>query len=286
MKNTITIAADDFGLTRGVTNTILQTVDAGSVTRVSVIPNGEDVEYAIEEYKKRSERLTLAVHLNLTEGRALSDKKDIPLLVDSAENFKYGVAGLWSAYLTAGKEIQSQFRQQVCHELTTQLTWVRNASGIKALSVNGHQHVHLVPFIFDELIALPDLKEVRTIREPFQWTWSFTQLLAHFVLTSLSNRTMPLLRRHGIGTNESFIGFVHSGHMTEEALRAGLARAEGSVEILLHPGSAASGELARWGGTRVDIGWHYSPWRSKEREMLLRPDFLANLKRPLRSPVF
>src|SRR3989344_8281959 len=117
MKDTTTIAADDFGLTRGITDTILETVDAGSVTRVSVIPNGEAVEYAIEEYKKRSERLTLAVHLNLTEGRALSDKKDIPLLVDGAGNFKYGIAGLWVAYLTAGGKARSRIREQIREEI-------------------------------------------------------------------------------------------------------------------------------------------------------------------------
>lgn len=284
MKDTITIAADDFGLTRSITDTILQTVDAGPVTHVSVIPNGEAVEYAIEEYKKRSERLTLAAHLNLTEDRALSDKKDIPLLVDGAGNFKYGIAGLWAAYLTAGGRTQSHIREQIRKEITAQITRIREASGVKGIAVNGHQHVHLIPFVFDELLTLPDLLEVRTIREPFQWTWSPTYMFAHFVLALLSNRAAPLLRRHGIRTNESFIGFMHSGHMTEQLSRSVLRRTTGSVEALFHPGSACKGELTSWQGNRVDIGWHYSPWRAREREMLLRPDFLTNLEKVLRGP--
>src|SRR3989344_3721426 len=72
MIRSVTVCADDFGLSRGITDSILQTVDEGPVTQVSVIPNGEAVEYALAEYRRRSDRLALAVHVNLTEGKPLS----------------------------------------------------------------------------------------------------------------------------------------------------------------------------------------------------------------------
>lgn len=269
MKSTIAIAADDFGLSRGITDTILETVDNGPVTLVSIIPNGDAVVYAIEEYKKRSEHLTLAVHLSLTEGKVLSKDSDISLLTDAGGNFKYGVVGLWLAYLIAVRVKKLHFREQVRREIVAQLTRIREMSGVKEIAVNGHQHVHLIPFVFDELVALPDIARVRTILEPFQWTWSPTSILAHFVLASLSKRATRILRLRGIATNDSFIGFVHSGHMTEKNVRTGLARSNGSVEVLLHPGSALPNELDVWKGSRADIEWHYSPWRTKEREMLV-----------------
>ena len=248
MQNTITIAADDFGLSHGITDTILETVDKGPVTLVSVIPNGEAVEYAIEEYKKRSEHLTLAVHINLTEGRALSAASDITLLANAA--------GL-------------HLREQVRREITTQFNRIREASGLEKIAVNGHQHVHLIPFVFDELIGLPGITKVRTVREPFQWSWSLATLLARIILASLSKRVSRIARLHDIATNDSFVGFVHSGYMTEQVLRTGLAGAKGRVEVLLHPGSALSGELNAWKRSRSDVMWHYSPWRARERNLLL-----------------
>jgi len=266
---TVRFAADDFGLTCGITDTILKVVDNGPVRLVSIMANGEAVEYALSEYKKRSERLTLAVHLTLTEGRALSKADDIPLLADAAGNFKYGVAGLWAAYLIAWSKRRLHFREQVRREITAQLARIQEASGIQEIAVNGHQHVHLIPFILDELVALPGIREIRTVREPFQWSWSPTTTIARVILILLSNRAARSMRLHNIATNDSFIGFVYSGHMTEKALQAGLARANGSVEVLSHPGSAQLGELDAWKGSRADIAWHYSPWRAKERGMLV-----------------
>lgn len=269
MNHSLVIAADDFGLTRGVTDTILETVDRGPVTLVSVIPNGEAVDYAIEEYAKRSERLALAVHLNLTEGQALSPASDIPLLVDKSRRFKYSVAGLWFAYLIAGSRKRQSFRAQVRREMAAQLARIREASGVKRLVVNGHQHVHLIPFVFDELIRLPDIVAVRTVREPFQWTWSPLALAAWCVLNMLSVRASRIARLHSVATNDSFIGFVHSGHMTEKALQRGLARARGSIEALFHPGGAEPRELTAGHWSRTSIKWLHSPWRAKERETLV-----------------
>lgn len=269
MTKEISFVADDFGLTKGITDTILEVVDNGPITLVSIIPNGEAVAYAIDEYKKRSEHLTLAVHLNLTEGKSLSSPQSIPHLVDARGMFMHSVAGLWSAYLLGTRAKRAMLRAEVRTEIVAQLSSIRTVLGTGALAVNGHQHVHLIPFVFDALVTLPDIASIRTVREPFQWRWSPTALFAYSVLTSFSWRAARIARSHGIATNDAFIGFLYSGHMTEKTLRTGITRAHGSVEALLHPGSATDGELASWQGSRADLKWHYSPWRTNERETLL-----------------
>lgn len=269
MTSSFTIAADDFGLTRGVTDTILETVDKGPVTQVSVIPNGEAVEYAIEEYKKRTPRLILAVHVNLTEGKPLSPREDIPRLVDGHGMFRYSVVGLWVTYLFSLPRSRALLRREVSRELSTQLTFVARLAGLEKIAVNGHQHVHLIPFVYDEIIALPEVSAIRTVRESFIWGGSLVSYIARPVLALLSRRVARLARPRGIRTNDSFIGFVHSGHMTKKAFHTGLARVRGSVEALFHPGSALQGELVLWRDSRADLKWHYSPWRTKEREVLL-----------------
>lgn len=269
MKSDVTIAADDFGLTRGITDTILETVDGGPVRLVSIAANGEAVAYALDEYQKRASTLTLAVHLTLTEGPSLSAPESIPHLVDARGVFKHSILGLWSAYLFGTRAKRASLRAEVRSEMNAQCAVIRAALNTDKLVVNGHQHVHLIPFVFDELVTLSGIMRIRTIREPFQWTWSPLKTLAHFVLASLSGRAARIARLRAITTNDSFVGFLHSGRMTEEALRTGLSKAKGSVEALLHPGSAAPGELVSWQGSRADIAWHYSPWRAKEREMLV-----------------
>ena len=270
MIRSVTVCADDFGLSRGITDSILQTVDEGPVTQVSVIPNGEAVEYALAEYQKRKERLALAVHVNLTEGKPLSSSRAIPHLVDVRGFFRYGVAGLWLAYLTASPRTRHALRVEVRAELSAQLACIRTLSGVDRIGVNGHQHAHLLPFVFDELVALGGISAIRTLREPFIGGASLSRYAARLVLKVLSRRAVRGAARYGIAVNDFFVGFVHSGQMTEERLRAGFARAEGSGEALFHPGSALPGELASWKESRADISWHYSPWRARERTTLVR----------------
>ena len=271
MKNTVTITADDFGLTRGITDTILEMVDGGHVQTVSILANGEAVAYALDEYRKRAQSLTLAVHLNLTEGRALSAPQDIPHLVDARGMFKHSIAGLWGAYLFGSHHTHAALRREVRAEMEAQCAVVRTALGTNALTVNGHQHVHMIPFVFEGLMAIRGVDAVRIVRENFFLCGipSPVYVLARFVLAMLSMRATTSARALGIRTNDWFVGFLYSGHMDEDIARAGITHAgAGSVEVLFHPGSALPGELSEWQKSRAIIPWHYSPARVRERAAL------------------
>lgn len=271
MQNTLSIAADDFGLTRRVTDTILQVVDGGPVRLVSIVANGEAVEYALTEYKKRANILALAVHLNLTEGKTLSAPEEVPHLVDSRGMFKNSVAGLWLSYTFGSRTKRAALRAEVRREAVAQIGSIREALGGESLAVNGHQHVHMLPFVFEEVMTIGGVVAVRITREPlfFCGVPSPINMVARFMLSVLSRRLMHSARARGVRTNDWFVGLLYSGRMTEKILRAGLARAQGgSVEALFHPGSAAEGELAEWKKGRADVAWHYSPWRERERATL------------------
>lgn len=271
MKNTITIAADDFGLTRGITDTILEVVDEGPVQIVSILANGEAVAYALDEYRKRDSSLTLAVHLTLTEGRALSAPQDIPHLVDARGMFKHSIAGLWGAYLFASNKTRIALRHEVHAEIEAQCAIIRTALGVDEISVNGHEHVHMIPFVFEELMTIKGVSAVRIVRENFFFcgTPSLRNVLARFVLAMLSTRATQSANAHGIRTNDWFVGFLYSGHMDQKIAQAGIAHTgRGSLEVLFHPGSALSGELSQWREGRAGIAWHYAPERQIERETL------------------
>src|SRR3989344_1337393 len=156
MVQRIIISADDFGLSRGVTDSILETFDKGALTSVSLLANGESVEHALIEYRERQQRLRLAVHLNLTEGPALSPASRIPHLVDERGMFKYSPVTFLLVYLLSFPARRRRLREEVICELGAQ--WERVRSDIHVEAADGHQHVHMIPFIFDIVATLPETR--------------------------------------------------------------------------------------------------------------------------------
>ncbi len=287
MKRSLIITADDFGLSHGNTDTILEAVDAGVVTRVSVLANGEALAYALEEYAKRAGRLSIAVHCNLTEGPALSPASEIPLLVDGRGCFRYSVGGLWRAYLVSRASVRRAMRAQIRQEVAAQIAHVRTilaSHNLVASALDGHQHVHMLPFVFDEIVLL-DISSVRIPSEPFYIARNHSMAhlsmhgVARVVLQILAHGARRNARDHGIKCNDYTLGVLFSGRMSYAVIEAGLKRIaglrSGTTEIIVHPGSARDGELSSWRHSRAEIGWHYSREREQERLMLMSQDIRA-----------
>ena len=191
----VIVTADDFGLTRSATDTVLQCFDNGSLTRVSIIPNGYAVEYALGEWQKRSGRLSLSIHLNLTEGKALSKPKDIPHLVDSRGNFKHSPFSLLVRTFFALPNKRRLIATEIKNELTAQIQRIRAHVSNASIGIDGHQHVHVIPIVFSEIFQLHKQYGFELIRLPYEpFFWATTSLRAysvfglgrHFVLNFFS----------------------------------------------------------------------------------------------------
>lgn len=280
------VSADDLGLSKENTDTIFEAVDNGALTSVSILANGPAFLYAIDEYRLRKESLALRVHLNLTEGKPLGH--NVSLLVTSDGNFK-SLAHLAGTYYLSSRAVRTQIREQVSQELALQMRRVLDTRVAgESLSVDGHQHVHMLPFVFEEIVSLKSvlpIAHIRIPREPFNLaSWSpFAYPLSHVIvhlvvggyfLMFLSVRACEKARRAGIATNEWFVGIRYSGRMTEQTAQSGLRAvvAEGGVgetELLFHPGSVPNDMPLDWSG---DCGWHYSPHRTTERMFLMSPE--------------
>ena len=277
----IIVSADDCGLSKGITDTIFETVDRGALTSVSVLPNGPALPYAITEYRKRASTLRLAVHLNLTEGESLTG---VGFLTDANGLLRFSVLGLSLAYLTASSRRRREIRKQIRRELSAQIVHVRDlVAHTGPIAVDGHQHVHMLPFVFDELCALDLISYIRIPDEPF--FLASGQMLRHLqrngiaraVLSMLSRRGRHKAYERGISTNDRFIGFVSSGKMTKEIVARGLRTVAGSgcVEIAFHPGIPGKGERILFSKSS---DWYRSESHAYERDLLLEPGFAALLR--------
>ena len=227
----IVTTAVDYGLTRGNTDDILSAADAGGVNNVSVFANGEALEYAVAEYAKRAPALDISLHLNLTEGPALSARQDVALLVDAAGFFRYSPGQLLLRYVCALPKTRRRLREQAAQEIRAQLEAVSSRLAPHDLSisgVDGHQHVHMIPFVFDALIA----QEVRVrIRMPAESLHAYDvhslfvvakRLVGWAVLRLFAARNRRCASLRGLIGNDYFIGFLFSGRMTLDAVRSGL----------------------------------------------------------------
>jgi predicted glycoside hydrolase/deacetylase ChbG (UPF0249 family) len=254
------VHADDFGVSRGVTEGILRCIDEGPVRSVSVLATGAAFDEAIAALRARP-HVAVSVHLNLIEGRALTT--GAPLRHTFLSMLR---APPPEAFVRA--EWQAQIRR------------VRDALGAaRALRLDSHGHVHHLPALFG--VARDLCREhhasLRLAREPSFIAPGITPsgILKHGLLNVLSARS----RRHldGVESNDWLIGVLLTGRMSAAAIDAALGdlgdRA-GSAEILFHPGGARYGEEELWSDQPGQRAYYFSRWRRIESERL-RSDEMA-----------
>ena len=96
---TLIVNADDLGLSRSVSQGVLQAHDRGIVTSASLLVNTPGFEFTVPRIRKRS-RLSVGLHFNLTLAAPVSPPESVPTLVDDQGRFtrysEYQTA-LWSA---------------------------------------------------------------------------------------------------------------------------------------------------------------------------------------------
>lgn len=278
----VTVTADDYGLSRSVTDTILEVADKGMLGRVSVLANGLAFDYAMEELRTRT-NLELAIHLNLSEGVAISHPQNIPHLVDEEGVFKYSPMKLLLLTLFVLPKTRRDIVNEIGEEMRAQIVRVQTVSTKTHLFIDGHQHVHMIPLVFIQLLKLHKTYHFKSVRIPYEPFFfnkeNFRQYLSpaifrHVGLNILSARNKRRINNKDLDYPEYFVGTLFSGQMTFFVVKSALAevcRKNGeSVEIGFHPGEIVPNEIDNWKGDTV---WYSSSWRSKEGKLLMSDDF-------------
>lgn len=283
----LTITADDYGLSRSITDTILEVVDKSILSRVSILANGLAFDYAMRELRTRP-NLELSIHLNLSEGKAISHPRSIPHLVNKEGVFRYSPVRLLLRILFSLPQTRRDIANEIEEEMRVQIDRVRTISPRTHLFVDSHQHVHMIPLVFTQILKLHKIycfKSVRIPCEPFFFdTESLRQYLSLATLRHIGLNILAISNRRRISDtslthSDYFVGTLFSGRITFSVVRSALAevcRKNGkSVEIGFHPGDILPDEIDSWKG---DKAWYSSVWRKKERELLLSDDFRILIK--------
>ena len=264
---TITLCADDYGLTYGVSRGILEALEAGRFSAVSALVTGPRWPALGHELIRRGFDADIGLHLNLTLGKPL---EPMP---------KFAKDGVFPSIrelvrdARRGKLPLEEIRAEISHQLDR----FEAVTGRPPDFVDGHQHVQVLPNIRDELLeelAHRGLQGRCWLRESGD---ALPRILARgaqikkaLIVKQLGRGFAHQARLAGFEVNSGFSGFSDFSQGRDYAkLFRSYLRARGPRHLIMcHPGHA-DGELHGLDPVTVT--------REQELAFLLSPRFEALL---------
>jgi predicted glycoside hydrolase/deacetylase ChbG (UPF0249 family) len=216
------LTADDWGLSPGVNEGILQLARLGHLKRVSVLGGGKYAAYKLKELK-RIPGIEFGLHFNLT--------------CPEAGGFFLSPFRFFAAWMKGKLWSRLEIVEQVRKSLRAQLKGLQRL-GLKPVRFDGHHHVHAMPGLLDELSDILKKTGIRYVRVPHHWSlWiSGRMMIAFFGMT-----IRRVVNRHSYDfdpfyypTKSDFSGFNQLVRRLNRIARS---------EILIHP--AARNDIAK-----------------------------------------
>ena len=264
---TITLCADDYGLSYGVSRGIIEALGAGRLSAVSALVTGPRWPALGHELMRRGFDADIGLHLNLTLGKPLGPMPQF------AKNGVFPPIRDLVRAARQGKVPLEEIRAEICRQLDR----FEAVTGRPPDFVDGHQHVQVLPHIRDELLeelALRGLKGRCWLRDSGD---ALPRILARgaqikkaLILRHLAQGFARDARLAGFEVNRGFSGFSDflPGRDYAKLFRSFL-RARGPRHLVMcHPGRVDA-ELRELDPVTVT--------REQELAFLLSPRFEATL---------
>lgn len=231
----VVLCADDFGLSDGVSQGILELAALGRISATGVMSNMPGWRRNAPALRVYRDRIGTGLHLNLTTGKPLGA---MPAL---APNGAFPQLGPLLRQAFSGRLPAPEVRD----EIDRQLAAFEDALGAPPDFVDGHQHVHVLPGIRQELIEALKAKGYGPhlwLRDPSDTLLSILDrrmaTRKAIVVRSLAVGFGKLVRAAGYGVNEGFSGFSPLEPQTDAptVLRRAFRGLGPSPVVMCHPG--------------------------------------------------
>lgn len=275
-KELLDFHADDYGISKNSCNDIINLLSKGYLNSISILPNMQTFDYAIEKYKNfqtenPDKKIYVTVHLNFMEGHCCANTQDLPELVDSKGYFKISWGSLFKFNYNPLK--RKTVKNQLKEEILSQTNKCINAGIISKdnLRFDGHQHTHMIPLVFEALLdavkeleaygckttfirntqdpILPYYKAAKKTDKTMKKSFEKINLIKCLILNHYSSKVRRELKKLGLPL-PYLCGVFFSGHMDSERLEKVLPYyckkplAQGrTIELLFHPGSVLESEI-------------------------------------------
>lgn len=242
MKKLI-INADDFGLSVGINNGIIDGLKKGFIKDTSLIAGSDAYEHAVDLAKKNNIK-NIGVHVVLA--------KEIP----SAQKY-YRFSWRYFLGIVNNREIHFNIKNQILK--------IKN-DGFNITHIDSHQHIHMMPRILKIYVQLAKEFNIRFIRFPYEAKipdlFDFRNVIKVFCLRAVCILSKHILVKNDIRHSDYFYGHFYSGRLNKESVFKMLSGIkEGITELSCHPGYLTD-----------EIRTKY-PWHSNcENELLVLSD--------------
>ncbi len=282
------IHADDLGLTKSVNDAIFDLFEEGILDSASLLVNGTAVESAMQNWFK-NKRLPLSLHICLTEGPTLADKDEVEGPINKEGVFNTSFSTLLLASILHKKvPFRRRLESKIECEIRRQIQYYKELTGLEKISIDGHQHIHLVPIVLDIILNLSKqngIYWIRTTQESLplgipssNWIRCFLQggWLKWIVLQCLTILAKPQLRYSKIQTNSRFAGVLFSGRMVGKNFEQSIKELKVSPSnqnetkplLLIHPSNRLTNHEIQFGLLKFPLSkvFFKSHWRQREWE--------------------
>jgi len=244
---TLVVTADDVGLHPGMTLGALRAHERGIVTACSVVANGRALDDAVERLRDHP-KLDAGIHLTFVGGeRPLSPPDQVRSLLGPDGAFLPGFRAFAARYFLGridAAELEAELRRQIERLL---------AAGLQLVHANSHQHLHVLPRVFEVVLKLAEDYRIPWVRVPRDPAVSLSPRSREIgILNRIGGQARRRLARSAARTADRTVVILDAGRLTPGRLVGLLKDVEGTTELVCHPG-VGDGELAEaydWG-----YGW-------------------------------
>lgn len=163
----VIINADDLGLNPVVNERIESAINCGAISSTSILANTAYTAEVQKIYQEHSAKVSFGAHLNLTQGRSLTQSDILRKyrIIDDHGDFTNAILKLTA--------FEPELRNAIKEEWLAQIEQLREM-GISLSHIDGHHHVHGMLPLEETLIKIAltnDIKRVRSrYRSPLRWT--------------------------------------------------------------------------------------------------------------------
>jgi predicted glycoside hydrolase/deacetylase ChbG (UPF0249 family) len=244
MLRRLILNADDYGLCPEVNAAIEELIEAGRLSDVSVLANGECWESAVA-FLQRRPQFSVGAHLNAVEGHPVTESAETRLLTGADGRF----VNLGELMMRWAKRPAAVTRA-IEVEWRAQMERLR-AANLKISHLDSHRHLHAFPPAWRCAVRLAREFGVPAIRLPRERSGLPMRRAAALALAASLTVSRLLSTGKRLRHNDHFLGFKRAGACAGEGLIADLrALPAGLTEITLHPSVVDETPYLRFFGDR------------------------------------
>ena len=258
--------ADDYGRSKEVSKNILKCLTKGNLNSVSImIDHDQKCHKKLKKLKNVNKRL----HLNLTELPAKKNKNEF-------------ISNLSFIKLLFVDELK---KKKILEEVDIQIKKFKKIYKPKEFKIDGHEHIHMIPWILEYLLKNRKYYKIKELRNPDE-RLMYPRLVDLFNLKYIRNfiaciivKILYNLKKPKMNA-PCFSGLLYSGMQNIETIKKTLLyfkkKKIENYEILVHPGYTNKKEKSKF--KESYFNFYYSQNRKTEFDLCFSKEVKKELK--------